>query len=117
MQGIIAEAHERGFLTANALAGVMEELELSGDQTQDLLSYLEEHGIEVLAAGESEPSLSQDEHDSGAGAGHGRALGASPDDPPLAGVEGGGEEDALHRVRGARTRIEELRKADVELGV
>jgi RNA polymerase primary sigma factor len=117
LQGIIAVGQERGFLAYETVASATEEAELTHDQTQDLLSYLEEHGIEVLAAGESEPSLSQDEHDSGAGAGHGRALGASPDDPPLAGVEGGGEEDALHRVRGARTRIEELRKADVELGV
>jgi RNA polymerase primary sigma factor len=117
LQGVIAEGQERGFLAYEAVASAMEEAELTHDQTQDLLSYLEEHGIEVLAAGEPEPSLSEDEHDAGASAGHGGALRASPDDPPLASVEGTGEEDALDLARGAKTRIEELRKAgDAELG-
>jgi RNA polymerase primary sigma factor len=117
LQGVIAEGQERGFLAYEAVASAMEEAELTHDQTQDLLSYLEEHGIEVLAAGEPEPSLSEDEHDAGASAGHNGALRASPDDPPLASVEGTGDEDALDLARGAKTRIEELRKAgDVELG-
>jgi RNA polymerase primary sigma factor len=116
LQGIIAIGQERGFLAQEAVASAMEEAELTHDQTQDLLSYLEEHGIEVLVAGGSEPSSSEDTHDAGASAGHG-ALEASPDDHPLAGVDGTGGEDSLDRVRGAKTRIEELRKADVELGV
>ena len=37
-------------MTADALAAAVEEAELSGEQTQDLLSYLEEHGIEVTGA-------------------------------------------------------------------
>ena len=57
LQGIIAEAQERGFITATALAAALEEAELSAQQTHDLLSYLEEHGIEVLAAGEAVPEL------------------------------------------------------------
>ena len=117
LQGVIAEGQERGFLAYEAVASAMEEAELTHDQTQDLLSYLEEHGIEVLAAGEPEPSLSEDKHDAGASAGHNEALGASPDDPPLASVDGTGGEDSLDHIRGAKTRIEELRKADVELGV
>ena len=44
LQGIIAEGHERGFLTARRAAAALEEAELSAQQTQDLLSYLEEHG-------------------------------------------------------------------------
>jgi RNA polymerase primary sigma factor len=119
LQGVIAEGQERGFLVYEAVASAMEEAELTHEQTQDLLSYLEEHGIEVLAAGEPEPSLSQDEHDPGASAGHSEALRASsPDDPPLRSVEGTGGEDALERARSAKTRIEELRRgSDVELGV
>jgi RNA polymerase primary sigma factor len=120
LQGVIAEGQERGFLAYEAVASAMEEAELTHDQTQDLLSYLEEHGIEVLAAGEPEPSLSADGHGTGASAGHSGAsgaLGVSPDDPQPASVGGAGGEDALERVRGAKTRIEELRKADdVELG-
>ena len=117
LQGIIAEGQERGFLAYEAVASAMEEAELTHDQTQDLLSYLEEHGIEVLAAGEPERSLSEDTHDASASAGHNGALGASPHDPPLASVDGTGGEDSLDHIRGAKTRIEELRKADVELGV
>ncbi len=118
LQGIIAIGQERGFLAYETVASATEEAELTHDQTQDLLSYLEEHGIEVLAAGEL--SLAEDEHDRGsnAGPGHnGTLVGGAPADAPLAGVEGGEEEDALRRVRGARTRLDELRKADVELGV
>ena len=116
LQGVIVEGQERGFLAHDAVASAIEEAELTHDQTQDLLSYLEEHGIEVLAAGEPEPSLSADEHHAGASAGHTGVLGVSSEDPPLASVAGTGNEDALDRVRGAKTRIEELRKADVELG-
>ncbi len=117
LQGVIAIGQERGFLAYEAVVSAMEDAELTHDQAQDLLSYLEEHGIEVLAAGEPEPGLPEEEHDAGASAGSNGALGASPDDPPLASVEETGGEDSLHRVRGAKTRIEELRKTDVELGV
>jgi RNA polymerase primary sigma factor len=117
LQGIIAMGQERGFLAHEAVASAMEEAELTHDQTQDLLSYLEEHGIEVLAAGESEPSPSEDAHDAGARGEHNGALEVSPDDHALASVDGTRGEDSLDRVRGAKTRIEELRKADVELGV
>jgi RNA polymerase primary sigma factor len=48
LQGIIAEGQERGFLSPASIAAALEDVELSGQQSQDLLSYLEEHGIEVL---------------------------------------------------------------------
>jgi RNA polymerase primary sigma factor len=50
LQGIIAEGQERGFLASATLAAAVEDMELSGQQAQDLLSYLEEHGIDVLDA-------------------------------------------------------------------
>ena len=53
LQGVIAEGQERGFLTAEALAAAVEDAELSAQQTQDLASYLEEHGIEVVGSAES----------------------------------------------------------------
>jgi RNA polymerase primary sigma factor len=114
LQGVIAEGQERGFLTYEAVTSAIEEAELTHDQTQDLLSYLEEHGIDVLAAGETEPSLTG--HEPGAGAEQTASVDDSSDARPLAGVEEAHAEDTLNRVRGARTRIEELRKADVELG-
>jgi RNA polymerase primary sigma factor len=118
LQGIITEGQERGFLTHDAVASAMEEAELTHNQTQDLLSYLEEHGIDVLAAGEAEPSPSEDERASGPLATHNSGLAASTEDPPLVGVAGGDGEGTLERIRGSKTRIE-MRKgeADVELGV
>jgi RNA polymerase primary sigma factor len=117
LQGVIAEGQERGFLSYEAVASALEEAELTHDQTQDLLSYLEEHGIEVLAAGEPEPSPSENEHNASASAEHNGARSATAEDPPLASVDETSGEDSLDRARGAKTRIEELRKTDVELGV
>jgi RNA polymerase primary sigma factor len=57
LQGVIADCQEKGFLAAETLAAALEEVELSSQQTQDLLSYLEEHGIEVLEAGDSRIEL------------------------------------------------------------
>src|SRR2546423_7485344 len=54
LQGIIAEGQEKGFLAAEALATALEEAELSPRQTQDLLGYLEEHGVDVLRTEETE---------------------------------------------------------------
>jgi RNA polymerase primary sigma factor len=48
LQGVLADGHERGFVTAAMLAAALDDVELSRQQTQDLLSYLEEHGVEVL---------------------------------------------------------------------
>ena len=119
LQGIITEGQERGFLTHDAVASAMEEAELTHNQTQDLLSYLEEHGIDVLAAGgEAEPSPSEDERDPGPLAAHNGGLAASTGNPSLVSVAGGDGGGTLERIRGSKTRIE-MRKgeADVELGV
>jgi RNA polymerase primary sigma factor len=116
LQVVIAEGQERGFLAHETVASAVEEAELTHDQTQDLLSYLEEHGIEVLAKGEPEPSSSESNRDAGANARHDEELEAAPEGSPPASVGGPGDEDSLDRIRGAKTRIEGLRKADVELG-
>jgi RNA polymerase primary sigma factor len=57
LQPLIAEGQERGYLASEALAAALEEADLSGQQTQDLLSYLEEHGIELVDSVESEREL------------------------------------------------------------
>jgi RNA polymerase primary sigma factor len=57
LQGIIAEGQERGFLQSATLAAAVEDMELSGQQAQDLLSYLEEHGVEVLGAADQAAEL------------------------------------------------------------
>ena len=115
LQGIIAESQERGFVTADALTNALEEAELSGQQTHELLSYLEEHGVEVLAAGESAPELHP----------HGPAATTSHDregDDPLAGrtpehalVVADEPDEEGERGSELHARLEELRRPDVDL--
>jgi RNA polymerase primary sigma factor len=57
LQGVIGESQERGYVTTETLAAALEESELSPQQAQDLLSYLEEHGIELIDSGDSESEL------------------------------------------------------------
>jgi RNA polymerase primary sigma factor len=45
---LIADGQERGFITSANLAAALEEAEVSAEQVHDLLSYLEEHGIDVI---------------------------------------------------------------------
>jgi len=118
LHGFIAESQERGFVAADALAAALEEAELSGQQTQDLLSYLEEHGIEVLAAGESVPEL----HPHGPGT----SSHEHHTDDPLANrpaahaleSAGVGEQDRSdEHVSDLNVRLEELKRPDVDLTV
>ena len=100
-------------MTAAALAAAVEDAELSLQQTHDLLAYLEEHGIEVLAAGESAPELHA----------HGPGI-SSPEhvEDPLAGrapehalaVAGVGEHDSDGELH---VRLEELKRPEVDLTV
>jgi RNA polymerase primary sigma factor len=115
LQGIIAESHERGFLTAHALASTMEELELSGEQTHDLLSYLEEHGIEVLAPGEAEPELHPNGNAASSHADAERPLANRPD--ALVGTRNAGEEDEAEHVHELHTHLEELKRPEMDLTV
>jgi RNA polymerase primary sigma factor len=106
LQGIIAEGQERGFLTAETIAAVVEEAELSSQQAQDLLSYMEEHGVEILAAGDSPPEL--------AAVGEVPVTAAAEEAlPEEDGEEAGSEEEG----RGLRARLEELRRPEVDLTV
>jgi RNA polymerase primary sigma factor len=94
------------------LASAVEEAELSGQQTQDLLSYLEEHGVEVLAAGESVPEL----HPQGAvSSAHEHSSDERPDVRALGGTsERHGDDEQASELGG---RLEELRRPDVDLTV
>jgi RNA polymerase primary sigma factor len=112
LQGVIAESHERGFLTANGLAAALEEAELSTQQTQDLLSYLEEHGIEVLAPGETGPELALT-----ASAGPNAHHDATADPIAESPAAGNDEEDGAEHVRDLQVRLEELKRPEVDLTV
>jgi RNA polymerase primary sigma factor len=114
LQGIIAESQERGFLAADALSTALEEVDLSGQQMHDLLSYLEEHGVEVLATGESAPELH-----AGIEAPDGRRDGDADEQPgePVLAVVGAGEDgDREEQVRDLRGRLDELKRSELELG-
>ncbi|HXB15752.1 MAG TPA: sigma-70 family RNA polymerase sigma factor [Solirubrobacteraceae bacterium] len=104
LQGVIAEGQERGFLTADAVGSAIDDAELSSQQAQDLLSYLEEHGVEILASGEAAPELSEP-ISTGAG---------DSDNEEIAGDDENGRED---EGRGLRARLEELRRPEVDLTV
>jgi RNA polymerase primary sigma factor len=108
LQGIIAEGQERGFLTAEAVAGVVEEAVLTAQQAQDLLSYLEEHGVELVAAGESAGELAVDVRAAQAEAGEDSTAIAEEEDEQ----EESGEVGA-----GLRARLEEMRRPEVDLTV
>ncbi len=45
---LIAEGQERGYLTFEQIASCLEEAEVTKEQIQELHSYLDEHGIEVV---------------------------------------------------------------------
>ncbi|HEY1591405.1 MAG TPA: RNA polymerase sigma factor RpoD [Solirubrobacteraceae bacterium] len=47
---LIAEGHERGFLTFDQIASCLEEIEVTKEQVQELHSYLDESGIDVVEA-------------------------------------------------------------------
>jgi RNA polymerase primary sigma factor len=116
LQAIIAEGQERGFLTTETFAAAVEEAELSASQTQDLLSYLEEHGVELLAAGAESARELNGEGTARAGAGEEeRSLAAGAETGPLAGERDGAEggDDASE----LQARLEELRRPDVDLSV
>ena len=48
LQGLLAEGQERGFVTSATLGAALEEAEIGIEQVHDLLSFMEEHGIEIL---------------------------------------------------------------------
>jgi RNA polymerase primary sigma factor len=57
LQGVISEGQEHGFLASDTLAAALEDADLSPQQTQNLLSYLEEHGIELIESGSNAAEL------------------------------------------------------------
>jgi RNA polymerase primary sigma factor len=109
LQVIIAEGHEKGFVASETLESALEEADVTRQQAQDLLSYLEEHGIEVLVA-ESAPELAPlDAGDTPVA----RRAGPLADD----GQNLGDEADRDGQMQGLQTRLEELKRPDVDLTV
>jgi RNA polymerase primary sigma factor len=113
VRAMIAEAKEHGFLTSETFATSLEEADLSSEQTHDLLSYLEEHGIEIVGADGSRTEAS-----SPAESFEVVEEGLEPTDHEDTLLEPD-EEDDENEIdqRALRSRLETLRKAEVDLSV
>ncbi len=111
LQGVIAEGQERGFLTTEALAAVLEETELSPQQTSDLLGYLDEHGIELVGSAEA-----RELHPGGPGEPDASGK-AGPEDARGALVGDDEEEVEDEDTLGLRARLDELKRPEVDLTV
>jgi RNA polymerase primary sigma factor len=105
LQGVIAEGQEKGFLSAEVLAAALEEMELSPLQAQDLYSYLEEHGIELLDGSEAVGELGI------------QAIAVEPAGG-AAEVSADVEDDAEQEAEpDLKARLEELKRPEVDLTV
>ncbi|MCW3030871.1 MAG: polymerase, sigma 70 subunit, RpoD subfamily, partial [Solirubrobacterales bacterium] len=102
LQGILASGRERGFVTAASLQTVVEETALNGEQSQDLLSYLDEHGIEVIEADGPAVELQPD-------------AAAAEEAEEEAPSERDDEQRDGEEVRGVRARLQELKRAQSDL--
>jgi RNA polymerase primary sigma factor len=115
LQGLIAEGQEKGFLTTEALAATLEEAELSAAQTQDLLSYMEEHGIDLVGSAESVREL---HHDGARGEARGAAAAEHVLGETAAGTSlAGAGEESEEQGAGLQARLEELKRPEVDLTV
>jgi RNA polymerase primary sigma factor len=109
MQGLLASGRDRGFVTAASLQSAIEDAELNSAQAQDLLSYLEEHGVEIVDSDEpDEPAAELD------GGGQPRVADASDGDEAVAESDDD-EDEADEEARGVRARLKELKQAEADL--
>jgi RNA polymerase primary sigma factor len=117
LQGMIAEGQERGFLAAETVAAALEEAGLGDEQAGDLLSYLEEHGVDVISADDvdGEPQLAADGRAGSVAAREDEAIVAHGEDAPLEEAEE--DEDGLGQAQALRTRLEGLKRTEVDLTV
>jgi RNA polymerase primary sigma factor len=114
LQGVIAEGQERGFLTAESLAAAAEEAELTVAQTHDLVSYLEEHGIELMGSLETAREL----HPDGARSERSAPVAGLPGSEGEEPLEGDDEaEEAEDPASELQARLDELKRPEVDLTV
>jgi RNA polymerase primary sigma factor len=117
VQALIAEGREHGFLMSGTFRSLVEEAELSDEQSHDLVSYLEEHGIEIVGPHSSSEAQSGIVEDLDEGIEEGSDPAEEEGGPMLEHddeeVEREGEID--HRT--LRERLNDLRKAEVDLSI
>jgi RNA polymerase primary sigma factor len=110
LQGVLAVGRDRGLVSAASLRSAIDEAELTSGQAQDLYSYLEEHGIEVVEAEEPGAELH-------VAAGDG-AEETSGQDAALGGSDELDEEEREDDEAGdVRARLRELKQAEADLSV
>jgi RNA polymerase primary sigma factor len=102
-QTLISEGQERGFVTSEAVSAALEEADIAREQVQDLFSYLEEHGVEVLAGSRETPVVDPDQ---------GHVVPADEDHPPSEDPEAG-----LQDAADLRSRLDELKRPELDLTV
>jgi len=107
LQGILAASRERGLVTAASLRSAIEEAELTAEQAQDLYSYLEEHGIELLDADGEESG--GELHAAGEG------VEAGEEQPNSEELDEEQRED--EEAGDVRVRLRELKQAEADLSV
>ena len=105
LQSVIAEGQERGFIAADALAAAIEEAELTTRQAQELLSQLEEQGVDVLDAGSAAGELQADITPAAASERSGAALAGSDET----------QDEGAEQIRGLQVRLDELKRPDLDL--
>jgi RNA polymerase primary sigma factor len=112
LQGILVAGRERGLVTAASLQSAIDEAELNGEQTRDLFSYLEEHGIEVSETDEAGPEL----HAGGQAA----AVASDAENAESASADGDEldeDEEVDEEAGDVRARLRELKQAEADLTV
>jgi RNA polymerase primary sigma factor len=108
LQGLLSEGQERGFVTSETLGATLEETEIGVEQIHDLLSFMEEHDIEIVGEpDEEEPEVELSEEP------HLIPL-HRPGTPE--GAEEQGPDLELERVVDLPAHLDELRAADLDGG-
>ncbi|HEY3960175.1 MAG TPA: sigma-70 family RNA polymerase sigma factor [Solirubrobacteraceae bacterium] len=117
LQGMIAEGQERGFLAAETVAAALEEAGLGDEQAGDLLSYLEEHGVDIVSSDEAEgePQLEADGQAGSVAAHEDDAIVARGEEAPLEDAEE--DEEGASQANALRARLEGLKRTEVDLTV
>ena len=115
LQSLIGEAHDRGTVSAGALSAAVEEAELSVQQTGELMSYLEEHGIEVLDPGDGPFELASTDGGHGSSASDRHAAGSMDGEQEVGGQDG--EREHSEQATAVQLRLQELRRRDVDLTI
>ncbi|HSZ69792.1 MAG TPA: sigma-70 family RNA polymerase sigma factor [Solirubrobacteraceae bacterium] len=114
LHALIADGQERGFVTSAGLASALEEAELSAEQVQDLFSYLEEHGIEVIGASVADPAVDTGLADETGDDSHPIPLHAARSPEEASETEDDESDGELEDLQELRARLDDLKRMESE---